>query len=267
YVFEDASAIAPYLEQPKIGVTSQFCSELAAQLECYVMAGYPEKLSPEELDEMALSSKESREGPQRTENGKEIRQIGANSAVLCGPRGEWVGGYRKTNLFETDITWAKPGGGFATFVLPSPIRTMTIGICMDLNPQTENWTSAEGPYEIADYAASKKADILVLLNAWLDSGKETEEDNDWQTLNYWAARTRPLWTDEPLASPVDEKTTMDDEGHETIMVVCNRSGEENGKTFAGTSAIFSLRKGCGHPKLLDMLGKKEEGIRIWNIKI
>ncbi|KAF8909051.1 carbon-nitrogen hydrolase [Gymnopilus junonius] len=268
YVFEDSAAIAPYLEQPKTGVTSQFCSELAKQLECYVMAGYPEKLGFAELDEIALAQKESGNGPQKTEDGKEIKQIGANSAVLYGPNGEWLGGYRKTHLFETDLTWAKPGNGFATFVLPSPIRTVTLGICMDLNPQTETWTSSEGPYEIADYAASKKADVLVLLNAWLDSGKETEEDHDWQTLNYWAARTRPLWTDEPLGSPVDEKKLhSNNEGHETIMVVCNRSGEENGKTFAGSSAIFSLHKGSGHPKLLDMLERKEEALRIWNIKV
>lgn len=155
---------------------------------------------------------------------------------------------------------------------------------MDLNPHTESWTSAEGPYEIADYAASKKANVLVLLNAWLDSGKETEENHDWQTLNYWAARTRPLWTDNKLGSTEEKQPQSDDEGHETIMIVCNRSGEENGeiypsldnlcinvffqgKTFAGTSAIFSLRKGSGHPKLLDMLERKEESVRIWNIKV
>ena len=42
-------------------------------------------------------------------DGLEVERIGANSAVLYGPDGQWVGGYRKTNLFKTDLTWAKAG--------------------------------------------------------------------------------------------------------------------------------------------------------------
>ena len=34
--------------------------------------------------------------------------VGANSAILAGPEGDSIG-YRKTNMFETDKTWAKPG--------------------------------------------------------------------------------------------------------------------------------------------------------------
>ncbi|KDR82967.1 hypothetical protein GALMADRAFT_151975 [Galerina marginata CBS 339.88] len=270
YVFENAASIAPYLELPQTGVTSQFCSELAKRLECYVIAGYPEELSTDELVEISLSAKEDEARPRMTEDGTLIHQIGANSAALYGPEGEWVGGYRKTNLFKTDMSWAKAGDGFSTFNLPSPIHTMSLGICMDLNPQIEEWTSAKGPYEIADYCISKKANVLVLLNAWLDSGAETDEDYDWQTLNYWAARTRPLWTDgkdQPDSPIEDEKHDATQQGDETIVIVCNRSGEENGKTFAGSSAIFSMRQDSGHPKLLDMLERREEGVRIWNIKV
>lgn len=39
----------------------------------------------------------------------EHEEVGANSAVLYGPDGAFVGNYRKTNPFETDKTWAKPG--------------------------------------------------------------------------------------------------------------------------------------------------------------
>lgn len=91
YVFENASAISPYLEHPRTGTTSQFCSDLARKLQCYVVAGYPEKLSLTE--------------------DRDVDQVGANSATFYGPDGEWVGGYRKTNLYETDLTWAKPGVG------------------------------------------------------------------------------------------------------------------------------------------------------------
>lgn len=92
---------------------------------------------------------------------------------------------------------------------------------MDLNAQPPAlWTTNDGPYELADYCLAKKADILVLLNAWLDSGVEPEEESDWHTLNYWAGRLRPLW--------IGSDDNAKGEGHETIVIVCNRSGEENG---------------------------------------
>jgi len=266
YVFENSAAILPHLEQPRTGPTSLFCAELAKNLGCYVIAGYPECLNSQELDEISKSATASR--PQVTESGTDIHQVGANSAALYGPDGVWVGGYRKTHLFKTDLTWAKAGGGFTTFNLPSPIRTMSLGICMDLNPQM----SSEGPYELADYAISNKANVLVLLNAWLDSEQEPHEPNDWHTLNYWAARTRPLWTDGKGDLGSDEEDHKSDletaaSGDETIVVICNRSGEENGHTFAGTSAIFSMRRGSGRPKLLDIMERKDEGVRIWNIQV
>lgn len=97
YVFPDANSIAPYLEHPRTGPTSQFCKELAQRLRCYVTAGYPELLEPHEVE------------IGKDIDGKEVEKIGANSAVLYGPGGEWVGGYRKTHLYHTDMTWAKAG--------------------------------------------------------------------------------------------------------------------------------------------------------------
>ena len=185
--------------------------------------------------------------------------VGANSAIMYGPSGEWIGGYRKTNLFETDKSWAKPGKehsfnlfishlisripgtGFAAFTLTLPLTSaqhshhsfvtitspsvaapslnMSLGICMDLNPQPPaEWTSiTAGPYELADHCVKHKSKLLVLLNAWLDptvdvaqddkdsecqdeTTKEDEEGDssddeepEWGTLNYWSARLRPLW--------------------------------------------------------------------------
>ncbi|KAF5317529.1 hypothetical protein D9619_013195 [Psilocybe cf. subviscida] len=281
YVFENAATIAPHLEAPRTGVTSQFCAELAKKLGCYVFAGYPEKLDETELAAIA-NPLTGNSGALKTPKGEDIHQVGANSAAICGPNGEWMAGYRKTNLFETDLTWAKAGSGFLTLNLPSPLRTLSVGICNDLNPQTAGWTTKEGPYELADYCIEKKTNVLVLLNAWLDSGTEEEEETDWNTLNYWASRIRPLWIgkdgeenlsgsdseDEPttptIASSHDDTQTHSDE---TIVVVCNRMGSENGKTFAGSSAIYSGKRGSGRPKLLDMMGRREEGVRIWSIQI
>ncbi|KAI0927298.1 hypothetical protein AcV5_007862 [Taiwanofungus camphoratus] len=251
YAFPNAMSISPYLEEPRVGPTSKFCSELGARLHCYVAAGYPERLPIREIETSA--------GAQDSETSK----IGANSAVVYDPDGQWVGGYRKTNLFETDMTWAKAGTGFATFTLPHPLNTVSLGICMDLNVQPPaEWTLDEGPYEMADYCIAKKTNTLIMLNAWLDSGVDGNEDRDWQTLNYWAARLRPLWA---KATGVSMPNSQKDAEDETVVVICNRCGEENGKRFAGSSALFSLQRESGRPRLLHAMGRQEEGVEVWEV--
>ncbi|OCH87720.1 carbon-nitrogen hydrolase [Obba rivulosa] len=254
YVFPDASSIAPYLEEPQTGPTSRFCAELASRLRCYVTAGYPEKLPQEEV-EVGVDSE-----------GLKFPKIGANSAVLYGPNGEWVGGYRKTNLFETDMTWAKAGSGFISFDLPPPLGIVTLGICMDLNAQPPAIWTLEGPYEIAEYCILKKTNLLVMLNAWLDSGKDAESEYDLDTLNYWARRLWPLWEHEaPEADAIKEPLSGLEHVPETAVVICNRCGEENGKTFAGSSALLSLRSKSGKPRVLDVMTRHQEGLEIWTI--
>lgn len=120
---------------------------------------------------------------------------------------------------------------------------------MDLNPHPPaDWTLAGGPYEIADYCrlsvpacekeaageTKRRTNVLVLLNAWLDSGTDTGEKWDVNTLNYWLARLRPLWDHEHARSPsekekVSELQGIDGESHaQTVVVICNRCGEDNG---------------------------------------
>ena len=105
---------------------------------------------------------------------------------------------------------------------------------MDLNPQIPDWSSAQGPYEIADHCISTKSNLLILLNAWLDSGKALEETHDWSTLSYWAARTRPLWSngnDEDNGSDSSgEEQDISTADNETVVIICNRTGQENGQT-------------------------------------
>jgi protein N-terminal amidase len=125
---------------------------------------------------------------------------------------------------------------------------------MDLNPSPNaEWTLEGGPYELAQHALDAKANVLLLLNAWLDSHDDPEEETDWGTINYWAARLRPLWAKtkprngpegnpkggNDSAGPFDsgdsknEGTTPGGEHRifspEMTVVVCNRSGEEDGK--------------------------------------
>ena len=95
---------------------------------------------------------------------------------------------------------------------------------MDLNPRSP-WTINGGPYELAEHCLKTGSRVLILLNAWLDSENEEDSDEDLSTMNYWATLLRPLWyrnepTDELKIAPEDV---------ETVVVVCNRSGIENGK--------------------------------------
>lgn len=222
-----------------------------------MFAGYPEELSSDELIDNIPENKDS--------TPSNVEKVGANSAVLYGLNGEWISGYRKTHLFKTDKTWAKAGQqsfnfipylepynshvqgtGFTTFTLPPPIGTVCLGICMDLNPQIDDWMQSEEPYELASHCLSNNADVLILLNSWLDSGEDCEDAYDWSTLNYWAARLQPLWTDNaendnsdhdlesdgPSSSPakVNGVDDLESKGKETIVIICNRCGEENGKS-------------------------------------
>jgi len=265
YVFPDAPSILAYLEEPRNGPTSMFCSELASRLKCYVVAGYPERLAPDEVERGVRVEVENDSALSDCEEAYddvkeiEIDRVGANSVVLCGPDGECVGGYRKTNLFRTDMTWAKPGTGFATFRLPPPIGRLTIGVCMDLNPlPPANWRLEEGSYELADHAIKTDSDTVVLLNAWLASreGEEEEETSeDWRVVQYWAARLRPLWA----------KKEGQEGGKEVLVAVCNRCGEENGITFAGSSATFSMNRSLGRPRLLHVMARREEGAQVWSV--
>jgi protein N-terminal amidase len=193
-----------------------------------------------------------------------MHRIGANSAVVYGPDGVCVGGYRKTNLFEVDKCWAKPGfvfpfpsrllphsphrsgTGFATFHLPPPLNVLTLGICMDLNPQPPaQWTLADGPYELADHCVQTKTDVLVCLNAWLDSERRVEEERDEGTLWYWSARLRPLW-----ARDYDDAAQMEqrrEKHRRTVVVLCNRSGEENGAVLDPPTGQRPLKSPSSNP--------------------
>lgn len=259
YVFESSAAIMPYLEQPRTGPTSLFCLELAKRLHCYVVAGYPEDLPPNERCTRVNNST----GTPDTWN-----LVGANSTVLYGPGGEWIGGYRKTNLFRTDFPWAKAGSGFTTFHLPAPLGKLTIGICMDLNSQTGEWSLKDGPFELADYCLSEKTDTLLLCNAWLDLDQDEDEDDlddtDRETVGHWTARLRPLWADDYRKS---NKTPNQGSLHDIVVISCNRTGTEKDVKFAGSSTIFKLRQGSGRPVVLDMLTKNEELLQICDIRI
>ncbi|KAH8806655.1 carbon-nitrogen hydrolase [Flagelloscypha sp. PMI_526] len=257
YVFRDAQHISEYLEAPYTGLSSVFCRDLAKRLHCHVLAGYPERAT--DIDREKLMSDSA-------------HLVGYNSSILYSPQGEPLGTYRKTHLYETDTTWAIPGSGFMKFDLPAPLHTVTLAICMDLNAQVPEWTTTSGPYEVAEHTIASNSRLLLLLNNWLDSEVELEEENDWSTLNFWASRLRPLWTKKGKDGLYSSEPTQDSSpsnilDDETIVVVCNRCGIENGVRFAGSSSLYSMSPSVGRPRLLDVMGRNEEGLRIWNILI
>ncbi|KAH8104637.1 carbon-nitrogen hydrolase [Cristinia sonorae] len=267
YVFTDSTHITPYLEDPLTGPTSLFCRELAQRVGCYVAAGYAERLAEHETTRVkVMIEQDDEDGLIEVESvEKEVHQVGANSAVVYDPNGVNVADYRKTNLYKTDMTWAKPGTGFKTIQLPPPLNTVTLGICMDLNVHPPATWSMEGPYEIAEHCVQTNTDVLILLNAWLSPGKEEDDDESsgldkrsWTTLNYWALRLSPLWSSEGRSDGAA------DAAKETTVIICNRCGEENGKTFAGTSAMFSMKRNSDRPVLLYALTERAEGVGIWD---
>lgn len=119
YMFPTPEAVSPFLEPAGKGPTSQLAVELASRLSCYVVAGYPEALPPDEAEAAAAGDTEGLAG---------LQGIGYNSAVVAGPSGV-IGNYRKTFLFETDKVWCRPGSGFGVFDLEG-VGRVALGICM-----------------------------------------------------------------------------------------------------------------------------------------
>jgi len=129
----------------------------------------------------------------------------------------------------------------STSHLPPPQQTESAETSPSHSPTrtTPSWTLKEGPYELADYCVAQKTNLLILLDAWLDSGESADDgdeggvegEHDWRNVNYWAARLRPLWVKEGVEGGFAEDGDVLEtgEGEETVVVVCNRSGEENGK--------------------------------------
>ncbi|KAI0270014.1 hypothetical protein BC834DRAFT_864504 [Gloeopeniophorella convolvens] len=165
-------------------------------------------------------------------DGTTVDLVGANSALVYAPNGAREAAYRKTHLFSVDRAWAKPARG--------PLR-------------------------------GARARVLVLLNAWIDSGVEEQRAEDWATLNAWATRLWPLWHRKKrtggggLGGGERADGEGEDEDEDTLVLVCNRTGVEDGITFAGSSALFRLRPSARKPYLLENMGRREEGVCIWEV--
>jgi len=216
-----------------------------------VVAGYPAPtISIQESKEQAEGgSIPAIDGDKKEPAGEGVAR---NNAVVVDPSGKVIHEYTKTNMFEADLPWAQPGSGFSTFNTSlKALGTISVAICMDLNPHPPNiWTSIDGPYEIADYCIENGVQTLILLCAWLQSGQLEDTPFDGSTASYWIARLRPLWR-----SGSDKYT----------VIICNRTGTERGSTFAGTSIVLRSQADKQLPKVITMMGREEEAVRVVDI--
>jgi protein N-terminal amidase len=147
---------------------------------------------------------------------------------------------------------------------------------MDLNvKRPAEWKSIEGPYEIASHCIAEKSNLLILLNAWLESPEDAGDDQAWATMNFWAHRLLPLWKPQEGASTNDQR--------DVGVVICNRTGNENGesyvpclrggaqvvqypgKKFCGSSCSFKMQNSLGKPRLTNFMSKDEEGVGMWTV--
>jgi protein N-terminal amidase len=257
YNFKSSQHISPYLEYVGKGPSYEFAKKLSSKWNCHTLLGYPEKCDTPTLSQIF------------------------NSAMLVSPTGDIVHNYRKTHLFETDKTWgcSESPDGFQAFNLEfngEEVRT-TIGICMDLNPY--EFKAPFDKYEFASFATREKCQLILVPTAWMDSNwdehwtteqvkafhevyerrgpiiehnkehnvyadqrilyntpetKRAEdydlEDVDGSTGRYWVIRMNSLYS-------------IEHEGRNQCVVVCNRSGMEDRLMYAGTSTMYTFHGG------------------------
>ncbi|CCA71392.1 hypothetical protein PIIN_05330 [Serendipita indica DSM 11827] len=232
YVFPTPADVSPYLEHPKTGVSLQFFQETARSLRTFVIAGYPEKLGDEEE--------------------RDDHAVGANSAVVYDPNGAWIGGYRKTNLFEADLPWVKPGTGYACFPnLSESLQTVFIGHMYGSQSNAERYR----------LACSMRVGIFCTVSSFTGTRPPFLT-----TIQYWIARLLPLWSkDSDALRPMDEYPASD-EHDETIVVICNRTGLERGSLFAGCSMVVRCSRSRGTWDIVGLVDSQFEGFRSWVIE-
>ena len=169
-----------------------------------------------------------------------------NSAIMVNRAGATVANYRKTFLYNVDETWALEGSaGFHNDMI-TDLGNTCIGICMDINPY--RYEAPWDAFEFASHVLHAKANLVIVCMSWLtreDSRvfSRTAHDPDMDTLAYWVERLEPLIRSESR--------------EETIVVFCNRCGQEDDALYAGTSAIVGIQNGEVNVYALAGRGTKE----------
>lgn len=236
YNFSSPREIEPFLESSSSGPTYSLALELSAKYSCTTVIGYPER----------------------------FRKATYNSAMVVDEHGKLVYNYRKTHLYETDVTWGckeNPKKSFKSVKLrlgpeKQSIKT-NIGICMDLNPY--KFEAPFNKFEFAKLCWKNSSQLVIVPTAWLspdspsiqdDASKDEKEKMglEWkeklasnsadfaeplkQLTNYWILRFFPL-----LKHPMNQLPTL---ARKTTVVLCNRTGIEGDVMYGGSSSILQF---------------------------
>uniref|UniRef100_A0AAV1T097 CN hydrolase domain-containing protein n=1 Tax=Peronospora matthiolae TaxID=2874970 RepID=A0AAV1T097_9STRA len=218
YMFRNKAEVAEVAEVADEGQTYRWCQHHARRLHCMVTCGYVEK-----------------EG-----------DLMYNSMLVISPAGELVCNPRKTFLYETDKSWATAGKGFCTWHCPWLGKTISFGICMDINP--DDFKAPFSAYEFGTHVVENRSDLVLFACAWNDF--EAHDIGPGSTLSYWAQRL----------SPVIDALRKEEYGKRNCYFLCsNRIGIENGTFFSGASCVLSLKE----PAVIAHAGRRtEELLRI-----
>lgn len=215
YVFKTKEQAELLAEVAGEGKTFAWCQRHARRLNCMVLCGYIER----EATNLNFY----------------------NAMMVVSPQGELVCNPRKTFLYETDKLWATEGAGFTTWHCPWLAKTISFGICMDINPY--EFTAPFEDFEFATQVLEHDSDLVLFSCAWCDHDRD--ETETYPTLSYWATRLSPI------TRALKRRTFA----KKSCYFLCsNRTGEENGTYFVGASCAISLEE----PALLAHASRTEE---------
>ena len=260
YNYPSYESIKPYLEPTTAGVTTQWAISTAKRLGCHVIVGYPE-ISTDLHNVVQTSS-----------NGSPTTPIlkSYNSTVTASPTGSILANYRKSFLYYTDESWAAEGSGFFCGSLGS-LGKVSLGICMDINPY--QFEAPWDKYEFATHALTGGARLVVMSMAWLTSLPKEEmaaepDEPALETVSYWLQRFSPL-IEASQAGAEDVVVVFSNRvGSETneVRQLTTKSGQiiplGESVSYAGSSC--AMRFSGGKVSILDMMGKGEEGLLVFD---
>ncbi|CEG36357.1 ubiquitin1-specific protease [Plasmopara halstedii] len=213
YVFKSKADVTQVAEVAGKGQTFNWCRQQARRLQCIVTCGYVEK-----------------EG-----------ELLYNSMLVVSPDGELVCNPRKTFLYETDKSWATAGKSFYTWDCPWLGKTISFGICMDINPN--DFKAPFSAYEFGTHVVENKSDLVLFACAWNDF--ENHDIEPYSTISYWAQRLFPVIHSLQKGEYVKSNCHF---------LCSNRIGTENGTFFVGSSCILSLKE----PAIIAHAGRRTE---------
>eukprot|EP00762_Andalucia_godoyi_P005065 ANDGO_04016.mRNA.1 Protein N-terminal amidase len=222
YCFSSKSEILPFAEHvDKPGKCLTYASDLAKRVGAFVAMGFVE-----------IADNSQKNNGRRCDDATSESMDAElyNSMVLVDKSGKIVYTYRKSFLYETDESWALEGGGFKEAYVDGLRTTLSVAICMDINPY-----QFKAPFDAFEYANSLSADVRLVLfcTNWILSApnlpKTPEEicdpeKNAAHLIQYLALRMKPVL------------------GHPVVFCAANRVGTERGTRFAGASCIIDLKR-------------------------